>query len=170
MKNKSFYLTSAFIFLATLMRLIPHPPNFTPIMSVALFSGCYFRSQAHAILIPLVSIFLSDLVLGFHSSVWAVYLGLIGIVVIGSFIKDQKSTTWIFLSSLVASFFFFLLTNFAVWTQAKIYPLTLDGLIQCYYMGLPFLRNSVLANIFYSSILFSLYHLASKKMLCNTLQ
>ena len=55
---------AALIFVAALTRVIPHPPNFSPIEAVALFGGAYFAKRHWALLVPLAAMFLSDLVLG----------------------------------------------------------------------------------------------------------
>ena len=56
----------AIIILAALTRLIPHPPNFTPIIAICLFSGAYFKNRIFALLVPVGAMFLSDLFLGVH--------------------------------------------------------------------------------------------------------
>ncbi|MCI0658612.1 MAG: hypothetical protein L0170_16285, partial [Acidobacteria bacterium] len=52
------------IALATICRLIPHPPNFTPVLAVALFGGATLPRRA-ALAIPLLAMLLSDLALGY---------------------------------------------------------------------------------------------------------
>ena len=54
------------IVLAAVTRLIPHPPNFTPIIAIGLFGGAYIQNRSLAILIPIGAMFISDLFLGLH--------------------------------------------------------------------------------------------------------
>ena len=55
------------IFLMVFSRLIPHPPNFTPIIAVAIMSGYLFRNFYLSFLVLLISMLISDLFLGFIS-------------------------------------------------------------------------------------------------------
>ena len=57
-------LLAALIFVAALTRLLPHPPNFSPVEAIALFGGAYFANRAWAVLVPLAGLLVSDLVLG----------------------------------------------------------------------------------------------------------
>src|SRR5437867_7495824 len=49
---------------AAASRLLPHPPNFTPLFAMALFGGAYFRNRIAAFAVPLAAMLLSDLALG----------------------------------------------------------------------------------------------------------
>lgn len=50
---------------------------------------------------------------------------------------------------IISSLFFFLYTNFGWWVMSNMYPRTLDGLIQCYIMGLPFFKNNLIGNLIF---------------------
>jgi len=63
--NKRLITLSAIIGLAALSRLLPHPPNVTPIAAMALFAGAHLRNWRIAFLLPMAAMFLSDLALGF---------------------------------------------------------------------------------------------------------
>ena len=65
-------LPSITIVIAVSMRLLPHPPNFTPIAAMALFGGCYLDKK-YALAIPLLAMFVSDIFLGFHNTMIFVY-------------------------------------------------------------------------------------------------
>ena len=90
------------LILAILTRLLPHPPNFAPITSIALFSGFHFQNKRFAILFPLACMLITDIYLGLHSLMPVIY----GCFVINSYIgiKFKKLT---FTSILLASFSFF---------------------------------------------------------------
>jgi hypothetical protein len=49
---------------------------------------------------------------------------------------------------------FFLLSNGAVWAFSGMYPLTGQGLTQCYIAALPFLDKTVLGDLFWTAVLF----------------
>lgn len=149
LKNFQRFITYGLIIgLAILSRFIPHPPNFVPIGGLALFSGANFKKNI-SLLIPLSTMFLSDIFLGFHSTVVYVYISFVLITLIGRKIKTLKFSN-LFLASFFSSVLFFLITNFGVWITGSMYPKTLNGLLQSYKMGLPFFRNTVFSDLFYS--------------------
>lgn len=60
-------------------------------------------------------------------------------------------------AGLAGSLIFYVLTNFGVWAlgEGMMYPLTAEGLAECYIKALPFFRNFALATAGFSLILFS---------------
>ena len=146
--SKSWVAILAIILLAIFARLIPHAPNFAPIGGLALFSGANFKNKI-ALLIPLVAMLISDIFLGFHKTMPFVYLSFIIIALIGGLIKTNKWQS-LLKASLISSILFFLITNFGVWATGSMYQKNLSGLIQSYVMGLPFFRNTILSDLFYS--------------------
>ena len=159
MKTKKIISNLAIILLAVVVRLIPHAPNFAPIGGLALFSGSHFKKKI-ALIIPLASMFISDIFLGFHKTIPYVYLSFIIIALIGSLINKDKWQT-LLKASLVSSVIFFLITNFGVWVTGTMYQKNLNGLIQSYAMGLPFFRNTILSDLFYSFSFFYGYRFLS---------
>lgn len=170
MNKKELLLGILIVVLAVTCRFIPHLPNFVPITAIALFAGRYFKSYL-AIFVPLAAMFLSDLFLGFSDVTFYVYLSFILIVLIGTAIKKHHNFGYILGGTIASSILFFLITNFGVWI-AGWYGHTLNGLFKCYYMALPFFRNSLLGDLFYTGIMFSVYEfiksfLISKKSVNN---
>ena len=55
------------------IRLIPHAPNFTPIIAMSIYAGIKFNNKYLALMVPLFSMVISDLFIGLHSSMLAVY-------------------------------------------------------------------------------------------------
>lgn len=147
-KNKSRISILAIILLAVMARLIPHAPNFAPIGGLALFSGSNFKNKI-ALLIPLSAMFISDVFLGFHKTIPYVYASFVIIALIGGLIKNDKWQS-LLKASLISSVLFFLITNFGVWATGTMYQKNLSGLIQCYGFGLPFFRNTLLSDLFYT--------------------
>ena len=82
-------LIASIIFLVSLTRLVPHLPNFTPILALALFGGAYLPNKKTAFLIPISAMFLSDLILGFHSQIYAVYGCILILSFLGRTIKNK---------------------------------------------------------------------------------
>ncbi len=147
-RNENFLI--GFVLLAVWFRLIPHPPNVAPITALALFSGASFRNKWFSIVFPLIAMLLSDIVLGFSTiSLW-VYSAFILITMFSWVTKELKWT-----SVLISSLIFFIVSNFGVWVLS--YPHTIEGLIACYTLAIPFFGYSILGDMAWSLILFGLY-------------
>jgi hypothetical protein len=145
----------AAILAAAALRLVPHPPNFTPIGAMALFSGAYLgRRGAVALVAPLGALFLSDLVLGFYRGMPIVYFSVALVVIIGWLALRRVSPIRVGGAAIASSVLFFVLTNFGTWLSSGFYPLTLAGLEACYVAAIPFFQNTVAGDLFYAAILF----------------
>lgn len=159
-----------FIIIGILTRLLPHPANFAPITAIALFSSVYLPKRL-AFVVPLLAMILSDLVLGFHSTMPYVYGSIFLTSVIGVGIRRTPlrqgfvgQARRVVIATLGSSILFFIITNFGVWKETSLYPKTIDGLLQSYIMALPFFRNSVLGDLFYTAVLFGSYELVQHSM------
>lgn len=149
-----------FILLGVVFRIIPHVPNFTPIAAVALFGGVYF-SKKMALVLPIAAMLVSDMFIGFYDLkiMVAVYGSFVLCVVLGFWLKKNKSWGSVLGSSFLTAFIFFFFTNFAVFAFSPWYAKTFSGIIQCYLMALPFFRNTLLGDLFYTSVFFGSYEL-----------
>jgi len=145
-----FYLVG----LIALGRIIPHPPNFTPVLAMAVFMPYLTRDLYSAMLVPLSAMFVSDLYLGLHSSMFWVYSSILLGTTLSHYTMSMKKT-YVHLGSnaLLSATIFFVITNFAVWMSGTMYPPTLDGLILCYTMAIPFFGNTLAGTLFYVSLL-----------------
>ena len=141
--NRRDLIVLSLLVLAVITRLLPHPPNVTPIAAIALFGGCNIKDKNLAFVLPLLCMFLTDLFLGFHIIMPFVYLSFMCISYIG--INSEKITNGTILGS---STLFFLLTNFGVWFFG--YPNTLAGLVSCYTLALPFFVNTIIGDLFFT--------------------
>lgn len=144
--NKKNLIIANIMLAAVLTRLVPHLPNFTPVTAIALFGGLYISNRILAYALPLVIMCISDIFLGFSSITLFVYVGFMLVTLIGT-LRKKPSILTIFLGSLS----FFVVTNFGVWLLG--YPKTWTGLVECYTLALPFFRNSLLGDFFYSGIM-----------------
>ena len=178
-----FGVISVIIILAAMSRLIPHPANFTPIGGMALFGAAYYSKRYWVFIIPLVSMWLADLVLNnvvyaryFDHFVWFyqgcywtygafILIGLIGIVTL-----KKTRVQNIILASLLASIVFFLVSNYGVWASATMYPKDFSGLITCYTAGLPFFKNTLLGDLVYTGVLFGAFEFAQRRIPALQLQ
>lgn len=146
-------------------RIVPHPVNVAPVMAMSLFAGATFDRKWLAVLIPIVSMFISDLVLGLHSVMPFVYGAMIATVFIGFLLRKTDSPLKILLAGISGSVLFFIATNFGVWLMTDLYPKTLSGLSQCYVMALPFFQKSLLGDVFFLAVLFFSYKYFLEKKL-----
>ena len=152
--NTRFLVLAGMVLAAAIARLLRHPWNFTPIGAIALFGGAQFASKHAAFLLPLAALFLGDLFLGLHSLMPYVYGCFAFTVCLGLWVRRNRSAGRIVIASLISSVVFFLVTNFSVWALFDTYPKNTTGLIECYVAGLPFFRNGLLGDLFYSGLLF----------------
>ena len=143
MKISKIYFVMSIIIVAVLSRLVPHPPNFTPITAIALFSIINFKNKYLALSVPLICLFVSDLILGISLINLFVYFSFILISLVGHLLKKISLK-----SVLYSSLIFFVVSNFGVWIIG--YPNTFDGLIACYAAALPFFGWTIAGDLFYS--------------------
>tara|TARA_Y100000992_G_scaffold276285_1_gene220382 strand:- start:404 stop:895 length:492 start_codon:yes stop_codon:yes gene_type:complete len=149
------------VILAVITRLLPHPPNFAPITSIALFTGFHFTNKRLALFIPILCMFLTDLYIGLHSLIPIIYSAFVFISFIGF-----KTNSLSFLTVLGASISFFLISNLGVWYFS--YPQNLSGLITCFTLAIPFFINSLAGDLFYTSVLqFSYQKLIQNSYITN---
>lgn len=146
------------IFLAVTLRLIPHPPNFAPIAAMALFGGAYLGKR-DALIVPLLAMVLSDFFLGFHNTMTFVYGSFLISGLIGIWLKRHLNVINVILGVFTSSIIFFLITNFGVWLVGGLYEKTFQGLLQSYFYAIPFFRNTVIGDLFYTGLFFSSYEI-----------
>lgn len=145
--KKEYTLILSMIVLAVASRLLPHPPNFAPITGIALFAAVKLNKKIIAILVPLFCLFVTDLILG---------LGWINLFVYAAFgmiswigMRQKKVSIPTVLGS---SLLFFVVSNFGVWLLY--YPATLEGLIACFTLAIPFFGNTIAGDLVYTAVLF----------------
>jgi hypothetical protein len=142
------------VFLGAAARLAPHPWNFTPIMTIGLFAGSKASKTSTGVLVTLFALGLSDAVLGFYPGFWYIYAAALIPVLMGRLIRKRGGAGVIAAAALASSLSFFLITNFVVWATSRMYPHAAPGLLACYVAGLPFFRNQILGDVFYSVAIF----------------
>jgi len=177
MKNKRFLIITGFIVLAVLSRILPHPYNFTPLGAIALFGAAYFTEKKWAILIPLLAMWISDLILnnfifsvyfdGFTLFNWGmiwVYGSIVFIALMGMKFLKKITLPRVLGSAVGASLIFFIISNFGVWLTSPMYPLNLGGLAACYTAAIPFFHNTLAGDIVYCATLFGAFEYLKYKV------
>lgn len=160
------------IFAAAFSRLLPHPPNVTPIGAMSLFGAAYFSRRYLALIVPFLAMWLSDLYLNnviysklypeFYSGFswfggWSVYLSFALIVGLGWLLLRKVSLLRLVGASVSASLLFFLITNFQAWMMTPAYPKTAVGLGMAYTAGIPYFWNTLLGDLFFTGVLFGAF-------------
>ena len=144
------------VLILILSRLIPHPPNFTPIVAVAIMSGYLFKNIYLSFATLLVSMLVADAFIGFYENIFFVYLSLLFLVYIFYKLGRKINLKNLFLYSFTGSILFFIITNFGVWSLGSPgldnvpYEKNLQGLIKCYILAIPFIKNTVLSTLIFS--------------------
>lgn len=169
------------IICAALTRFFPHPPNFTAIGAMAIFGGTMIKDKKIAVLLPLITLLLTDIGFELFSSTngfygtgqFFVYGAFLLITLLSTFIK-KASFTNILLASIWSGVLFFIISNIGVWLSSQVvYPLTVSGLIACFAAAIPFyqneffgnfLLNGIYSNLFYSAVLFGMYALVQNSL------
>ena len=164
---------SIIILLAAFTRIMPHPPNFSPMAAIGLFGAAHFAKKWQAFFIPLIGIWVSDLVINnyvysssssnfvcFYSGFYWQYISYILIIFAGLFIFNRGiSLTKTFGGMISSSGIFFLVSNFGVWAGGTMYPKNFGGLITCYAAGVPFIHNTIISDVLFTTVLFGTYYL-----------
>ena len=152
---------------------MPHPPNFSPMAAIGLFGAAHFAKKWQAFFIPLIGIWVSDLVINnyvysssssnfvwFYSGFYWQYISYILIIFAGLFIFNRGiSLTKMFGGMISSSGIFFLVSNFGVWAGGTMYPKNFSGLITCYAAGVPFIHNTIISDVLFTTVLFGTYYL-----------
>ena len=155
-------LAAVIIILAAVLRIVPHPWNFTPIGAMALFSGAMFRDRRVAFLFPLIALFAGDLFVGFHRLIPVVYASFLLSVWIGTGLANRRGILRVGGAVFLGALQFFLVTNFAVWQLFGTYPHTPTGFAACYVAGLPLFGNAIAGDALYATLFFGTFALAEK--------
>lgn len=163
MVRQTTFMLAGIIFATMAARLLPHPPNFTPIEAVALFGGAYVADRRLALLLPLLALLLSDLVLGFvvygyglvYGGMAFVYASVALITTLGVYwLRRRTTAARVAGCAIIAAILFFVVTNFGTWLTSGLYPYSASGLLACYLAGLPFFHYTLAGALGYSTLLF----------------
>lgn len=160
----------ALVAAAALLRVLPHPPNFTPVGAMALFAGAHFASRWTAVLAPLGSMFASDLLLqalhghGFGAMTIVIYGCIAGTTLLGMLLRHRCTPQRIAGLSLAAAFLFFGVTNLAVWIGSGLYPRDAAGLAACFAAAVPFFGNTLAGHAVFGIALFGGFQLLQRRI------
>ena len=145
--------------------------SYTPIGAMALFGGCYFSDKWKAYLVPVLTLFISDLALNYiyfhhftllYSGFAWTYGTFALMVMVGTFIKKVNVRN-VILAGVIAALLHYVITDFGTWISDGIYPLTWQGFTACYIAAIPYLQDMLIANIVFGGIMFGAFEWAQKR-------
>ena len=139
-------------------RFIPHPPNFTSLIALSFYVPVLFGLK----FIPIVILcfFITDIFIGFHSTLLFTW-GSVGIIGLISRYFNFSSIRRVS-GALIGSFIFYIFTNFGVWVNGM-YGFTLEGLIACYTLAIPFFAYNFISTLLFSAIIETIYSFKTVK-------
>jgi len=137
------------IFLAlAASRFIPHPPNFTSLIALSFYVPAFLGVRFIPIII--FSFLITDIFIGFHQTLLFTWGSVLLIGLISKYFKQNLTKR--FFGVLICATVFFLFTNFGVWILGN-YGYTMEGLITCYVLAIPFFGYSLISTVIFSSII-----------------
>ena len=156
-------LAIVLLIIGILSRFVVHLPNFTPVIAIALMGGIYLNKRI-AIVLPVVLLFVSDAVMGFHNTMPFTLGSVALIAAVGLWARQHKSFKTVLGSSIFSSFLFFLITNFGVWLVSGMYSHDAPGLSMCFTLAIPYFRNELASTVIYSALFYAAYELIAAKI------
>lgn len=154
-------LALGLLMIGVLARFLPHVPNFSPVMAIALFGSVYLR-RSQALWVPLLLMIVTDMFLGFHAVIPFTWGSILLVSFIGLWVRKNMTPVKVMASAVVSAVAFFIITNFGVWLA--FYPQTREGFVSCYAMAIPFFRMDVLSTLVYTAVLFGTYELVARRV------
>lgn len=161
--NPQLIIVTALMVIGAALRLLPHIPNFAPIGAIALFGGALLAWR-YAIWLPLGIMMVSDLVIGGYPGIEYTWIGFLLITLWGMLFQKRHFLSRVTFGALGGSVIFFVVSNFGVWVASGMYAHTVQGLIACYVLALPFFTATLLSDITYSAVIFGAYEIALRFM------
>ncbi len=175
--NLQFGFLVAIILIVAFSRIIPHMPNFSPLAAIGLFGAAHFDKKWKAFLIPIAATWVSDLFINnviyaqyypkftwFYEGFYWQYASYLLITISGLAIFNKINTFKVLKGAVASTLIFFLVSNFGCWIGSTLYPQNLGGLMSCYAAGIPFLKGTILGDLFYSGVLFGGYYFLQSKV------
>jgi hypothetical protein len=159
--------------LSGLARLLPHPPNFTPVGSMSLFAGARLRGW-WAWVVPVAMMAITDPLLhllfgvpGYTKASPFIYGSFLINVWIGRKLAISENPIRIGGAAFLCSLQFFLITNFAVWYGSQFYAHSIAGLMDCYSAAIPFWGRTLAGDLIFTAAIFGLHAFLSRRIAVN---
>lgn len=174
--NLRFGILTLIVVLSAFSRLIPHMPNFSPLGAIGLFGAAHFSKRWQSFLIPIAATWISDLFINnviyaqyypsftwFYEGFYWQYGTYLLITLVALFIFKKVNTQRVLFGALTSTVLFFLITNLGCFFGNPTYPQNFGGLMACYVVAIPFLKGTLLGDLFYSGLLFGSFALLQQQ-------
>ena len=152
-----------FTLLLVLSRVVPHPPNFTPILAGIIFLPFIKKDFIFSMIVPIAVMLISDFIIGMHSLMFWTYLPIL-ILSFLAFYFYQDSFWRVINLAIFSPIIFFILSNFGVWVNSAKYSRDFSGLVECYIYAIPFYASSAISCILFSIVFYLIRQLIFKKI------
>ena len=136
-----------------LSRIVPHPPNFTPILAGIIFLPFIKKDLTFSVIVPLSAMLISDLIIGMHSLMLWTY-GSIMFLSCLTYYFNQDSISRIVSLAVISPMIFFLVSNFGVWIAGSYYAKDISGLMECYFNAIPFYASSAISCMLFATLFY----------------
>ena len=146
--ERNIKISIGIFFALALSRFIPHPPNFTSLIALSFYVPAFLGRKY--ILVLISSFFITDLFIGFHSTMLFTWGSVLIIGLFSNFFL--KNIVSRISGALLGAIVFFIVTNFGVWVISGMYAFNLNGLLSAYMLGLPFFGFSALSTLLFSAL------------------
>jgi len=145
----NYFKVSIGIFIALASsRFIPHPPNFTSLLALSFYIPAILGTRFIPALIG--SFIITDLIIGFHGVTFFTWGSVLMIGLVSKFFLQNMTNR--LMGALIGACLFYIITNFGVWSLGS-YGYTLEGLIKCYLVAIPFFGNTLVSTLIFSSLI-----------------
>ena len=145
---KSLIISAGIFLVLAASRFIPHPPNFTSLLALSFYVPVVLGLRFLPALI--LSFAITDLIIGYHTGTHWTWGSVLVIGLMSKYFKKNMSLR--IFGALLGAFIFFAITNFGVWTTGM-YGYTINGIIICYELAIPFFAYSLFSTFFFSAII-----------------
>ena len=181
-QNLKTTLLITIIGLLAISRVLPHPFNFSPVAAMGLFGAAWFAKKWIAYAAPLISLFISDLILNntlysngsfriFYEGFYWQYISFALVIFLATIVFRNNKFSFLKTgaAALGSSLIFFLISNFGVWASSSIYSADMSGLFSCYLFAIPFFQSTLAGDLIYSFILFGGFELLRKQSFSSSI-
>jgi hypothetical protein len=162
LKSDRYVLATTWVILGFVARLLPLPPNMSPMTAISLFGGAQL-SRKLAFLLTFTALLASDIALSalrgheiFGPWTLFTYTGFAAMIFAGGFLKGRLTAGRTLVFLLGSTLGFWVWTNFGIWAVGAhgLYPKTFEGLVACFAAALPFLRNALIGDLAWGMVFF----------------
>lgn len=146
--GKNIKISIGILFVLAISRFIPHPPNFTSLISLSFYVPALLGLKFLPFV--LLSFIFTDIIIGFHNTLFFTWGSVILIGIVAN--KFVNSITSRITGALIGALIFFVVTNFGVWSLGS-YGYDFNGFLACYTLAVPFFGYSLMSTLFFSLLI-----------------